>query len=269
MSLSAQSPLQIQVDTKTLTPGQIVDLTGSVDKSLANQPVVLEIRDSENNVILIRTVTPDSDGSFSLKFKVPSTVKSGDVQITANIESEGQPITESKSITANTDEQVVTESSKPKCGLGTIEKDGMCVPAPTEKKTTQTKSGGGCLIATATFDSELTPQVQLLRELRDNTLLGTSSGVSFMTSFNAIYYTFSPTISDLERQNPLFKETVKITLTPMLSTLSILNYVDIDSEQEVVGYGMGIILLNLGMYFVAPAVVMWKLKSLKSRKQKG
>jgi len=59
--------------------------------------------------------------------------------------------------------------------------------------------GGGCLIATATFGSELAPQVQFLRELRDDTVMSTSSGVSFMTGFNAIYYSFSPAIADLER----------------------------------------------------------------------
>jgi len=37
---------------------------------------------------------------------------------------------------------------------------------------------GGCLIATATFGSEMAPQVQFLREIRDNTVLQTQSGVS-------------------------------------------------------------------------------------------
>jgi hypothetical protein len=64
----------------------------------------------------------------------------------------------------------------------------------------------------------------------------------------------------MERDNPLFKETVKIVLTPMLTSLSILNYVDIDSEQEMLGYGIGIILMNIGMYFVAPAVVVYRLR---------
>lgn len=124
--------------------------------------------------------------------------------------------------------------------------------------------GGGCLIATAAFGSELAPQVQLLRELRDNVVLGTHSGASFMATFNQFYYSFSPTISDWERQNPTFKEAVRITITPMLSTLSILNYVEIDSEQEMLGYGIGIILLNLGLYFVAPAIVILKIRSVRS-----
>ena len=37
-------------------------------------------------------------------------------------------------------------------------------------------NGGGCLIATAAYGSEMAPQVQLLREIRDNQLMNTSSG---------------------------------------------------------------------------------------------
>jgi len=116
--------------------------------------------------------------------------------------------------------------------------------------------GGGCLIATATFGSELSPQVQQLRELRDNKLLNTELGTSFMNSFNEFYYSFSPIIADYERENPVFKEMVKVAITPMISSLSILNYVDMDSEAEVLGYGISLILLNIGMYVGIPAVVI-------------
>lgn len=126
--------------------------------------------------------------------------------------------------------------------------------SPTENKSQD--NVGGCLIATATYGSELDPQVQQLRELRDTRLLQTESGKSFMSSFNDLYYSFSPTIADYERENPLFKEAVKIMITPMISSLSILNYVDMDSEFSVLGYGISLILLNIGMYFAAPAIVI-------------
>jgi len=116
--------------------------------------------------------------------------------------------------------------------------------------------GGGCLIATATYGSEMAPQVQQLRELRDNKLLQTESGTSFMKTFNDFYYSFSPIIADYERENPVFKEMVKIVITPMISSLSILNYVDMDSEVEVLGYGISLILLNIGMYIGIPAMVV-------------
>jgi titin len=139
------------------------------------------------------------------------------------------------------------------CGPGTVLVNGYC-----EAKESQ--SGGGCLIATATFGSELSPQVQTLRELRDNTLLHTNSGSSFMTGFNQFYYLFSPTIADLERENPLFKEAVKMSITPMISSLAILNYANIDSEQEVLVYGIGVILLNIGMYFALPIFTILTVK---------
>ena len=121
-------------------------------------------------------------------------------------------------------------------------------------------NGGGCLIATSTFGSELAPQVQQLRETRDNVLLKTESGKAFLTSFNQFYYSFSPTIADWERQNPIFKQAVGLIITPLLTTLSILNYVDIDSEAEMIGYGVGVILLNVGIYFVGPVIIIQKLK---------
>ncbi len=120
--------------------------------------------------------------------------------------------------------------------------------------------GGGCLIATATYGSELAPQVQQLREIRDSKLLQTEIGSGFMNSFNSFYYLFSPTIADYERENPVFKEAVKIIITPMISSLSILNYADMDSEESVLGYGVSLIILNLGMYFVAPVIVIIGIK---------
>jgi peptidyl-prolyl cis-trans isomerase B (cyclophilin B) len=81
-----------------------------------------------------------------------------------------------------------------------------------------------------------------------------------MTGFNQLYYSFSPTIADFERENPVFKEGVKLAITPMLTTLSILNHVDIDSEIEMLGFGISIIALNIGMYFVAPAILIHRFK---------
>ena len=153
------------------------------------------------------------------------------------------------------DAEPVMESSQPVCGPGTVLKNNVCVA--------EQQGGGGCLIATAAFGSEMAPQVQFLREIRDNTVLQTQSGSTFMTGFNQFYYSFSPAIADYERENPAFKETVKIAITPMLTSLAILNYVDIDSEEEMLGYGIGIILLNIGMYFVAPAVIIFKIRKRK------
>jgi len=152
----------------------------------------------------------------------------------------------------------IKEQEIGQCGPRTILVDGVCTPD-------ENQQGGGCLIATAAYGSEMASQVQQLRELRDNSLLQTSSGTSFMNSFNDFYYSFSPTIADWERENPAFKEFVKISLIPLISSLSILNYVDMDSEESVLGYGISLILLNVGMYFVAPAMLFFGIKKAKTR----
>jgi len=125
--------------------------------------------------------------------------------------------------------------------------------AASQNNSSQTEDGG-CLIATATYGSELAPQVQQLRELRDNQLLQTESGTAFMGMFNDVYYTFSPTIADMEREHPMFKEAVKLAITPMISTLSLME--NAESESEVLGIGLSVIMLNLGMYLAVPAIVI-------------
>ena len=124
------------------------------------------------------------------------------------------------------------------------------------KETTNVKSGngGGCLIATATYGSEIADEVQHLRELRDNQLLQTESGTMFMGMFNDVYYSFSPIIADYERENPYFKEAVKLSITPMISSLAFME--DAESESEVLSIGLSVIALNLGMYLGAPAIVI-------------
>ena len=72
---------------------------------------------------------------------------------------------------------------------------------------------------------------------------------------------FSPTIADMERENPMFKEAVKLGLTPMLSSLAIME--NADSESEVLGLGLSVIALNLGMYIGLPAFGILKLYQIR------
>ncbi len=158
------------------------------------------------------------------------------------------------------------------CGDGTVEKDSQCVPESNtvsvqidknDISDKHTEKGGGCLIATATYGSELAPQVQQLRETRDSKLLMTESGTLFVKNFNKIYYSFSPTIADYERENPIFQEMLKTAITPMISSLSVLNHVDISSESEMLAYGTGLILLNVGMYLGIPVGIVFGIKKLQ------
>jgi len=136
---------------------------------------------------------------------------------------------------------------RPDCGPGTAaDADGVC-------QLIQQDNRSGCLVATAAYGSEFAPQVQALREIRDGTLYSTEAGASFMSGFNDVYYAFSPAVADLEREHPLFKEAVRLALSPMLASLGIMSLAEPGSEQQVLGYGLAVIALNLGMYVGVPA----------------
>ena len=107
----------------------------------------------------------------------------------------------------------------------------------------------------------MAPQVPVPRDVRDNQLMNTETGTAFMSKFNNVYYSFRPAIADMERENPMFKEVVKLGLTPMLSSLAIME--NANSESEVLGLGLSVIALNLGMYLGLPAFGIVKVIQLR------
>jgi len=264
-------PLSLDINNDTFDLGDTILISGIVrdyDSSsddILSADVTVRITDSKNNIAGVAQIQPKANGDYSHTFVAGGQMsKSGEYTVTAfwnnnvatatfeltgisgSYVSAPAPAPAPAPVQSSMDDEPMMDeepsmgdaSSQPTCGQGTVLKNGVCV---VEEK----KSGGGCLIATATFGSEMAPQVQFLREIRDNTVLQTESGVSFMTGFNQFYYSFSPVIADYERENPVFKELVKLTITPLLTSLTILNYVDIDTEEEMLGYGIGVILLNM------------------------
>jgi len=278
---SSLPPLSVETDQDLYTQDNTVTITGFIRnlETSYQVDVTILIQDSRNNIVSIDQLTPNSDGTFETSFVASGPLWKAAGEFTVKAKYGGQEaettfeflggdgtaptpppppppppdVTPPPPPPPDVEPPPPDPEPTPVCGTGTVLENGVCVPEKT--------GGGGCLIATATFGSELAPQVQMLREIRDNSVLTTTSGTSFMTTFNQFYYSFSPTIADMERENEVFKETVKIVITPLLTTLSILNYVDIDSEEEILGYGIGIILLNLSMYFVAPAIIIIKLRN--------
>ena len=78
-----------------------------------------------------------------------------------------------------------------------------------------------CLIATATFGSELAPEVQFLREFRDQQVLPTFAGSTFMGLFNSWYYSFSPNVAEYESTHMLSREVMRFLLYPLIVILKL------------------------------------------------
>ena len=189
------------------------------------------------------------DSNYSQYYSIYEAVGLSEPVVEPVVEHTSEPVVE------YTSEPVAEVTPTPNCGSGTELVNGVCQVVQTEEKSSK---GGGCLIATATYGSEMSQQVQQLRELRDNQLLQTESGTSFMNTFNDIYYSFSPTIADMEREHPMFKEAVKLAITPMITSLSLME--NANSESEVLGIGISVIALNFGMYLGIPAIVIVGIK---------
>ena len=151
-----------------------------------------------------------------------------------------------------TQEPVAQEPAvqEPECGPGTfLSSDGTCAPV-------QADDGGGCLIATAVYGTEMAPQVQALRELRDGTVYSTGAGAAFMSGFNQLYYAFSPAIADLERSSPAFKELVRASLQPALWSLGAMSLAEPGSEEQVALLGSLVILFNAALLGSPAAAVI-------------
>lgn len=135
-------------------------------------------------------------------------------------------------------------------GYGALVEKNEPADQETADRVREIEEGGGCLIATAAHGTELAPEVQNLREIRDR-LYGTGSG-ELARAVNGLYYSFSPAVADWERESPAFREAVKLSITPMLASFAVLDHGGMDSERGLVWYVAGVALLNLGMYVGPP-----------------
>jgi len=87
----------------------------------------------------------------------------------------------------------------------------------TNSTSTATGPKTACFIATATYGSELSPEVQLLRNFRDNSLAKTKTGSSFLIVFNSWYYSFSPYVASYVSDHSVVRGVMKGILYPLIA----------------------------------------------------
>jgi len=126
-----------------------------------------------------------------------------------------------------------------------------------------------CFIATATYGSPLAPQVQLLRDFRDRYVLNTFSGKSFMLTFNAFYYSFSPQLAALISSSPMLRQFMQVALAPLLAIMEFAYYVNLQlypSNSEVAIILSGLVLCCLvGLVYLSPfaALLAWRSRTCR------
>jgi hypothetical protein len=131
---------------------------------------------------------------------------------------------------------------------------------------------GSCLIATATYGSELSDEVQLLRNFRDKSILTTKTGSSFMIAFNAWYYSFSPSIAIFIREHQSTRAVVKLALYPLIGILRIGDTVFhlLPTSQEASAVVTGLMASSLiGLVYLSLPLAALLTYSARARRASG
>jgi streptogramin lyase len=131
-----------------------------------------------------------------------------------------------------------------------------------------------CIIATATFGSELAPEVQFLRDFRDQQIMQTFAGSNFMQVFNAWYYSFSPAVAQYEYTHSTTRFMIKQSLYPLMGILHLASstYALLGFEPEAAALVAGLLVSSLiGVAYLALPIsgVLWLERKRISAKTKS
>ncbi len=179
--------VSISPESVAVAPGDAVTFTVTVQSTSGTpQPVSLAVSGLPSDYthqLTPETLTPT--GVATLEVRTGSTTGSFTVTVTAS--GEGTVKTTTATLTVQSSQQ----------------------PIPSR-----------CVIATAAYGSEMAPQVQMLREFRDDDVASTFAGTAFLRVFNAFYYSWSPPVAEFISERPTLMAAVRMTLTPLIWSLS-------------------------------------------------
>ncbi|MEM2094897.1 MAG: Ig-like domain-containing protein, partial [Candidatus Bathyarchaeia archaeon] len=239
------SAISCKTSATTVDLGSSITISGSI--SPVRVGVVVTISCSNDSAwVSLGTATSGLDGTYTYTWTPKS---SGIYQLMASWEGDSTyagAVSDAVSITVRS----ITTSPSPSSST------------PTSKS--------GCLIATATYGSELSPQVQFLRIFRDRYVLQTFAGSSFMAVFNAVYYSFSPHIAALIYKSELLGWVMRILLYPLIAILlasyTVFELLSVSPELAVVTAGITASFLIGVVYLTPVTLLLFRLRRFRPLK---
>jgi len=201
---ASKSEYETSSESVTVIEDETITLTIQLKEQVGTLKIL--VKDEEGNPISGATVTSTSQPSGQSSLS-GTTGSDGSVTFT-DVKSGNYTFQASKS-------EYVTKSGAVSAKVGETAE----LTITLEKETLPAEEKKGCIIATATYGSELSPEVQFLRGFRDNTVLTTFAGRNFMTVFNALYYSFSPAVASIIAGNNLLRGLMKYILYPLIGIL--------------------------------------------------
>ncbi|UCH01534.1 MAG: hypothetical protein JSV20_06645 [Candidatus Bathyarchaeota archaeon] len=228
----ASSGITCWLSATTVTVGEELTVSGSMTPPRSGETVTLAYTKPDHSIIT-RTVTTGTDGSYSDSY-APDAV--GSWSIRASWEGNSSYVAASSVATSFT-----------------VKKKSMCI------------------IATTTYGSELSSEVQFLRNFRDYTVMATFAGNSFMTVFNQFYYSFSPKVAATISSNDNVRRVVKVMLYPLMGILhlssAVFSLFHFNPELGVVMAGLVASTLIALVYLVPWTVLVSVLKKYTPSKK--
>ena len=224
VSQKASSAISISLDKSSIRVGDSVRVSGSISPPPGSgYAVTIEYSVDGSAWTTLTTVDTASDGSYGYTWAPPS---GGSYRLRSSWEG---------SIAYNGDisgEVTLTVES---------------VPTPR------------CIIATATYGSELSPEVQFLRSFRDGTVMLTFAGSEFMKAFNAWYYSFSPYMAQFIAGNTFARAVMKVLLYPLIGILHLaaMTYNAFSFSHELAVVMAGLVASALiGLVYFSPLAIL-------------
>jgi len=215
-----------------------------------------------------RTVKPGESTQFSLSLVsmrgFTSTVNLGTISVPQSFETSFEP-----QVVGPNGSSILTVRTQPTTKNGSYV---LTVTASGGGKNHSTSvtlivQGSGCLIATATYESELASEVQFLRGFREEKVMPTLAGRQFLYTFNVFYYSFSPKVARLIESDDGLRALCKVALYPLISILMLTARLDslfgFYREIGVIISGFSASVLIGIVYFSPIAIILKKISKAR------
>lgn len=245
----SQSALSVTASTNKpqYSPGETVSVSGFVRDNQSipvfGAGISVQVNGPDGKLIHVQLESTDQSGSYVDAFPLPMDSNQGQYTVYVSAKKPGYTVGQSQ---IQFSVQVKTSSTT----------------SSSASQTTSSSTGTNqpkCLIATATYGSELAPEVMLLRNFRDRDILQTTAGASFMEVFNSFYYSFSPQAASTITSHSDVRAGMRILLYPMIGVLyaSSLVFAAISFNSEVAVLAAGVLAsFGIGAIYISPITII-------------
>jgi len=241
ITVSTDKPQYLQGGTVNIS-GKVLD---SQNNPVAGATVSIQVGDPPMHIDLVYS---DNSGAYLDSFVLPSAAP-GSYTVYASVGKAGYSSSQGKTQFTILPQTTVTSTSSSSSSTSSSSLSSSQSSGPPSQ----------CFIATATYGSEIAPEVALLRYFRDAQVLRTSAGRSFMQAFNAFYYSFSPQVASFISANGIVRSSMKVILYPLIGILffssKIFQTLSFSAELSITISGI-IAAFGIGVVYIGPIAIL-------------